>query len=122
METAAIAGMTGGAMLNNLKKYRIAITIKRNTLHFLRMTRRLSLDPQGIPTATPIRATHVRNSRSKRFLVHPRQHENFVRHRILGYRGHKLASIKTLTNLGWDILVSILSFLGGAAHRKPGAS
>jgi len=122
METTAIAGMTGGAMLNNLKKNGIAITIKRNTLHFLRMTRCLSLDPQGITTATPIRATHIRNSRSKRFLVHPRQHKYFVRHRILSYRGHKLASIKTLTNLGWDVHVLILSYLGGAAHRKPGAS
>jgi hypothetical protein len=82
-EARARAGVTGHAFLVHLHDQRVAVAVGVHPLHVLHVTGRLALLPWRLSRARP----EVRQPRAERLgdgvAIHPRDHEDFTRLRLL---------------------------------------
>lgn len=87
--------MTSGTDLLNRYKQGILVAIDRNVLDMLGVTACLTLDPEFLPGATPVRTEARVHCFLQRFPVHPGHHQHLP--------------IIAILDDGWDQAVGIVS-------------
>ena len=86
--------MTGNpAHLFDFQKDHVVVAIEANFTDVLHMTGFLALAPEPVARAGKIHTPQGTDGFGQRFAVHPRNHENVSRGRILGNRRHQAVCI-----------------------------